>query len=467
MMHLQFYGIPVYPNAIYLMFADSSEVLGTLLESLFLFIIPSALVLPSILLNVFMDKKKSPFIKGFRFLHFFFIFYFIYNPIRTYATGNTWGRQPSTQEFLGTNIYLSLSYFSGKILPYKLSKKQKTKAYKPHIEFKPTKPFPGNIIFILGESLSSNHISLFGYKRQTTPFLNSLKNNPHFLYREGISSGVSTDIAVAMLMNNTYGLRGAEDISSGKRCLFNLAKRSQFKTHFYSTQSQEQLRYITNSICLRSIDHYKSLEEIEPNIDNPNKANDFNLIDQLPESDEGSSQNFFILHQRGSHSPYNLRYSKEFQKFPPKSSNYNQDRINQYDNTVLSFDSFMKKIITKIQQYKKPTILLYVSDHGEGLGEEGVWGHAALKSPSFKVPVFLYRHNISWPESISNMPKNPTHFNLSLFISKLLGHKQSQYDILSSAPNYQILGNDLDGFAGYLETLFEDGELKSITRKDI
>lgn len=463
MMHIQFYGMPVYPNAIYLFFTESSEVFDTLIQSLSLFLIPLLLVIPGLALNIFTDKKAIR-LKGNNYLHFLFIFYFIYNPARTYMTGNTWGRQPSTQEFMGTNIYLSLSYFSGRILPHKLFNKEIRNSYKPEVDFTKTKPFDGNIIFVLGESLSSNHLSLFNYKRATTPYLDSLKQNKNFIFRKGVSSGVSTDISIAMLMNTTYGLRASEDILSGKRCLFNLAKQSNFETHFYSSQSQQQLRYITNSICLTSINEYKSLDGIQPNIDNVNKADDLKLIDLLPDSDEKINKQFYVLHQRGSHSPYDLRYPKEHQKFKP-SQEYRQSRIDHYDNTVVNFDFFMKKLITKISKYKKPTIVIYVSDHGEGLGEEGVWGHAALKKPSIQIPMLFFQVN-SDLEILKKIPQNPTHFNISLLISNLLGHKIEQ-DLFISPMKFQVLGNDIDGFAGFLETTFKDGKLISILRSDI
>ena len=462
MMHIQFFGMPVYPNAIYLMFAESGEMFATLVQNLNLFFIPALLTFPFIYINYLIDKKAFQ-LKHFKFVQYIFIFYFIFNPLRTFYSGNTWGRQPSTQEFLGTNIYLSLSYFSGKLLPYKIIGGKKMKAYKPEVKFQKEAPFVGNIIFVLGESLSANHLSIFGYGRNTTPYLKSLRGDPSFYYKKGISSGVSTDIAVAMLMNSTYGLKGSEDILTGNNCLFKLAKDNQFNTHFYSSQSQQQLRYLVNSLCLSSVDHYKSLEDIEPHIENSNAANDHKLIDLIPVLDTNFSQNFIILHQRGSHSPYKLRYEEEDKIFKIQGTGKNK-RLNHYDNSVHNFDRFMKKLITKVSKYKNPTLIFYVSDHGEGLGEEGVWGHAALKRPSIEVPYLIYSHGIQIAD-LPRMPKIPTHFNFSLFLSKMLGYT-SQYEIHEYPRKYQILGNDLDGFAGYLKVKFHKDTFE-IKRKDI
>jgi glucan phosphoethanolaminetransferase (alkaline phosphatase superfamily) len=460
MMHLQFFGIPVYPNAIFLFFAESNEVFGTVFQDFSLFFIPCVFSLIPLVINSVAFRKIQK-LKTVPYLHFLFLFYLIYNPVRTFVTGNTWGRQPSTQEFLGMNVYLSTSYFLGKILPAKLSS---TKVHEKSIikltpDFKNT--FKGNIIFVLGESQTANHLSLFGYKRKTTPYLDSMKNDKNFVFKRAISGGVSTDVSVAFLLNNTFGKYGIADIVSGKHCLFNLAKKSGFKTRFYSSQSQQQLRYVTNSICPKFIDDYKNLDHIEPEIENENAADDLKLLEHLFKTDLNEST-LTILHQRGGHLPYNLRYPKSQTTFQ-LIGDYKKDQVNHYDNAVIQLDIFMSRLISQVKKSKTPTIILYVSDHGEGLGEEGVWGHASLKRPSFEVPLLVYGHKAdSVIKRVKKLNENPTHLDISLFISRLLGFKNN----MSGKPySYTIYGNDLDGFAGYLETTFKDGKLINILKK--
>lgn len=461
MMHIQFYSMPVYPNAIYLFFTESSEIFYTLKENLHFFFIPIILIIPSVLI-IWIGHKRLPKLKSSIWVSSIFIFYLVFNPIRTYMTGNTWGRQPSGQEFMGMNLYLSISYFSGRILPFKMLGGEKQKSFKPQVKFTKTKSFDGNIILVLGESLSANHLSLLGYNVNTTPYLLTLKENPNFYYTKAISSGVSTDVAVAMFMNSTYGLRGSEDVIKGKNCLFNLAKDSGFKTYFFSSQSEQQLRYISNSICTKKIDHYKSLDLIQPKIDNPNKADDRITIREIPKTFDEESKQFLVLHQRGSHSPYALRYSDPYFSL---TKDKKKNRVIHYDNSVLEFDKFMQELITLVQSYNTPTIVLYLSDHGEGLGEEGVWGHAALKKPSIEIPFLVYAHS-STLKLPPNLPKIPTQFNISLYISKLLGHNPSP-NYHEFPKNFQILGNDIDGFSGYLEIKMKDTGEYTIHKKDI
>ena len=91
-----------------------------------------------------------------------------------------------------------------------------------------------------------------------------------------------------------------------------------------------------------------------------------------------------VLHQKGSHGPaYYLRYPEAFKKFTPECvSNQVQDCpreqiINAYDNTILYTDYFLNQVIgfLKSNANRFNTALLYMSDHGESLGENGIYLH--------------------------------------------------------------------------------------------
>ena len=467
MLHLEFFGLPVHATEIYLLFTQTTEIAGTLREDLYIFLRPSLIFFPLLALLIFLNKKVTPQVST-RFLFLLFIFYFVYNPARTFATGNTWGRQPSTEEFDGMNIYISFSYFLGKILPYKLSDKTYKSYAKQELDLKPEKVNKRNIIVVQAESLSPNHMSLYGYKRETTPFLDGLKGDTNFVYKYGISSGVSTDIAVAFFMNTTYGLNGNRSVFNTQHCLFKLAHEQKFETYFYSTQSQQQLRYITNSICPKYIQNYKNLNDIQPELADENRADDHKLMDELEKIKLNEGNKFIILHQRGSHSPYNMRYNELSDKFTEEEANSPKEMlVNYYDNRVYHFDLFMQRLVEYTKKLEVPTVIFVLSDHGEGMGETGYWGHGMLKKPAFEIPLLFYTHNEPQLNNIINkLEENPTHLNMSLLISHALGYS-ANVDITKTPENYIILGNDMDSFAGYLELKIKNGKLESYQRKDI
>ena len=99
-----------------------------------------------------------------------------------------------------------------------------------------------------------------------------------------------------------------------------------------------------------------------------------------------------VLHTLGSHGPkYYRRYPKEFSKFEPACKKAtpqectDKEIINAYDNTILYTDYIVSKLIgyLKEKQATYDTFLIYASDHGESLGEKGVYLHGL---PYFLAP---------------------------------------------------------------------------------
>ena len=109
-----------------------------------------------------------------------------------------------------------------------------------------------------------------------------------------------------------------------------------------------------------------------------------------------------VLHQIGSHGPtYYLRYPKELERFTPacrtaEFKNCSAAEItNSYDNTIAYTDEILAQTIAMLQsQDQLATALLYVSDHGESLGEGGLYLHGSpyFMAPEYqtKVPMILW-----------------------------------------------------------------------------
>ncbi|WP_369920017.1 sulfatase-like hydrolase/transferase [Marinomonas polaris] len=124
------------------------------------------------------------------------------------------------------------------------------------------------------------------------------------------------------------------------------------------------------------------------------------LAEQIQESDK--QKVFVVLHQTGSHGPsYYSKYPKEFEVFKPicrsvELSNCTQEElINAYDNTVLYNDHFLDQLRKTLEGLKDTSsAYLYVSDHGESLGEGGIYLHGTPYSiapeQQFKVPFFVW-----------------------------------------------------------------------------
>jgi lipid A ethanolaminephosphotransferase len=100
--------------------------------------------------------------------------------------------------------------------------------------------------------------------------------------------------------------------------------------------------------------------------------------------DRTKRDSVLFIHQLGSHGPaYFKRYPEAFRRFKPDCrgldySKCSADEVqNAYDNTILYTDHFLSAIIDKLQarSSKMDVALLYMSDHGESLGENGIYLH--------------------------------------------------------------------------------------------
>lgn len=450
MAHLSYFGTQILPSEVYLLFAQIDEIRGTLLTEHRHILIPLFFTVVPVLLGLWILRRTEGLIEK-KAITFLFLFYLVYNPTRTFITGNTWGRQPSTRELAGMNVYLAVSYFTGKILPHKLSAKSPISAENSstRLDLRPqSRSDWDHIIFIMGESLSPRRMSLFGHNRETTPFLTALKDQPGFFSVIGLSGGVSTDIAVAFLLNSGFGSAGSLKAAKGSHCLFKLAKEKNFSTHFLSVQNSQQLRYISPYLCSSFLDDYRSLDEIDPKYENDQAADDKLLLPELEKLLSKNSKSFIMLHQRGSHAPWELRSHTKNQIFPHDSP------VNHYDNSVVEFDHFFRRLKSSLDRLKKKILVIYVSDHGEALGEDGKWGHGQLIRPAFEIPVLVYAHGNNLPIGLKNSGRPLTHYNVSLILAKELGYELNQ-DPLTPPEDYEVFGNDIDGFAGKARILFK------------
>jgi len=124
------------------------------------------------------------------------------------------------------------------------------------------------------------------------------------------------------------------------------------------------------------------------------ECRDEGMLVGLPQyiADQNGSDILIVLHQMGNHGPaYYKRYPKQFEQFTPvcrsrQLEQCSQEEIsNAYDNALLHTDAFLSQTIDLLKGYDDSyeTALLYIADHGESLGESGVYLHGM---PYFMAP---------------------------------------------------------------------------------
>jgi len=241
-----------------------------------------------------------------------------------------------------------------------------------NIEDKPTLA-----IFIVGEATRADHFGLNGYARQTTPKLAEESNLISF--DNFYSCGTYTVYSVP--------------------CMFSKYDRSNFsREKELDTENIMDLLAHTGEIDLLWRDNnsdpkgvmnrlgYEDYRHDDKNTQCEGECRDTGMLVGLEDFIENntSKHKLIVLHAMGNHGPeYYKRYEKKFEKFTPVcTSNLleecTQEEIaNAYDNIILASDDFMDKSIVLLKKYAEQynVALIYISDHGESLGEHGLYLH--------------------------------------------------------------------------------------------
>ncbi len=241
------------------------------------------------------------------------------------------------------------------------------------------------IIMVVGEAARSDHFSLNGYSKETNPLLAQMDIIDYPLF---YSCGTATAQSVPCMFSR-FGRKAFSyqkgvsyenvlDIlkHTGKVSLLWRDNNSDSKGVALRVPYQDYKTAKYNSICSKD------------------ECRDEGMLVGLDQyiADQNGSNILIILHQMGNHGPaYYKRYPKSFAHFAPtcKTSQVEQcsqeEISNAYDNALRYTDAFLSKTITLLKQYDSSyqTAMLYIADHGESLGENGIYLHGM---PYFMAP---------------------------------------------------------------------------------
>ena len=261
-------------------------------------------------------------------------------------------------------------------------------------------PYPDEektvFIVILGETARSMNFSLNGYKRETNPELSKL-DIVNFRYVQ--SAGTATAVSVPSIFS--VQSRKGFDVTKAKYTenLLDLLQRTGFSILWKDNDNG------CKDVCAR-IPHMYTDPKNKQFCDG-SYCHDEILLEGLEDYLRKTSGHIFIvLHTIGSHGPtYYRRYPPEFKKFTPTCDTQDiqtctQEQIrNTYDNTILYTDHIVAstiKLLKKFPDYESG--LLYVSDHGESLGENGLYLHgvpyAIAPNEQTSVPMVLWMSEV-------------------------------------------------------------------------
>ncbi|WP_374090721.1 phosphoethanolamine transferase [Methylomicrobium lacus] len=230
-------------------------------------------------------------------------------------------------------------------------------------------------VLVLGETARAANFALDGYPRPTDPYLSQQQvlsfTNVH-------SCGTATAASVPCMFSN-FG-QDHYDPAKAQYTENVLDVLSHAGVKVLWRNNNDGCKGVCKRVASEDISHLKLA-----NLCNAEDCYDEALLYQLQAYvDKLTSHGVIVLHQKGSHGPgYNLRHPAKFTVFKPECEQDNlndcshQEVVNAYDNTIAYTDYFLAKVIDflKKNSAKYDTAMLYVSDHGESLGENNVYLH--------------------------------------------------------------------------------------------
>lgn len=298
---------------------------------------------------------------------------------------------------------------------------------------------PKLLVIVVGETVRAQNWGLSGYERNTTP---QLASRPDVVNFSNVTAcGTSTEVSLPCMFSVLGRRNYDKDAIARSDSLLHVLDHAGVATSWRDNQTG--CKGVCDGLPFESFLHADV-----PELCNGDRCFDEVLLHGLAErvAAEPGTQ-VVVLHQLGNHGPsYFSRYPRTFERFSPACKNpqlgdcTQQEIVNAYDNAILYTDHFISKTIDFLASYKeRDTALIYLSDHGESLGENGLYLHGIpyqiAPDVQTKVPMVVWlsaglreADGISMSCLMRRRDTPVSHDNLFSSVLGLLEVKTSSYD---------------------------------------
>lgn len=281
-----------------------------------------------------------------------------------YLNSFTWLWLDKNAKFLG-GLSMPWSY-SINAVRYELKKRRKSSKQKLLPDGKFTDEKKTVVLLVIGESARADHFSLYGYAKPTNP---ELQKEDILALKNTFSTATYTTASVASIL--AYDGSTSSDYEPLTNYLHRMGAYVEWRTKNWGEPAQK-------------VDRFYQAGELKKDCKGEECDYDASLLVHLKRAilDAKSNKILIVLHTAGSHGPtYYQKYPPNFERFQPVCKTVDlkqcskEELLNAYDNTILYTDHFLSQAIKKLKKLHIPAIMLYISDHGESLGEYNLYLH--------------------------------------------------------------------------------------------
>lgn len=250
-----------------------------------------------------------------------------------------------------------------------------------------------DIVFIIGESTTRNHMGLYNYSKNTNPLLKKLELQGNLFAFNDVISPHGYTMASLQKVLTFYDLESQKPWYKYNNIL-DVMKAANYNTYWFSNQDSNGLA--ANIGKRADLTLFNQIVD-DKDFETRNGFYDGQIVDKSEDKIK-KERNFVIYHLIGTHSEFKKRYPEEFDKF--SSDEYKNDLSDKkkntlatYDNAILYNDYVVNKIINLFKD--NDSIVIYISDHAEDLYELGYKGHGEgrLSRYTVEIPMTIYVSN--------------------------------------------------------------------------
>jgi lipid A ethanolaminephosphotransferase len=248
-------------------------------------------------------------------------------------------------------------------------------------------------VLIVGETARSMNFALNGYDRPTNP---RLQGQDVISFRDVTASGTSTAISVPAMFSHLPRSRFSPKDSPHSENILDLLSNAGYEVIWL--ENDNGCKKVCERVRTRDMVAENNREYCDGTYCHDEVMSE--PLDDILANVTGDT--VIVLHTMGSHGPsYYKRYSGEFRFFQPTCDTSEIQNcgieaiVNTYDNTIVYTDNVVDLAIESLKEHPNlESGLLYVSDHGESLGENGIYLHGLpfgiAPDEQIKVPMILW-----------------------------------------------------------------------------
>lgn len=305
-----------------------------------------------------------------------------------------------------------------------------------------------NVIFILLESVTAEHVSSYGYPRNVTPTIDSLAKKGIF-FKNAYALATHSDYAQPGYLSSNYILennyRNLFLEQKNQNAVWQIFKEKGYDTYYFSSQNDEWAG-MKNYFNYSSLDVYwYSLTDLKTDYGKGLGKKDYDgntvslALEQLNESLENSTNPFFLyLNLQATHNP--LEYPEEFKFYTLEENSQISSGsieitpyVNKYDDALRYVDFQISRVLNYLENrnISNNTVIILSSDHGHDVYKlHGSKGHGlSIYDDEIRIPLIMFfpnQDNITINSRVSHVDVLPSVLSF-LGFDKKQGFRGSEF----------------------------------------